>query len=753
MHSQLFSAVYLFKTDTSHLERSRKFAIVLLLFTLLVPSYTAAKTSSNGDKTVHIELQEATSTQGYITTQSGGVVWSEGFRIQATNIQVHKAKHKTFIKAWGNLLLFYHDKLIRGDYLFFDVEKKTGKVENALMGVGRAYVGAKQLKLTPKGSLSARNVWISPYPTPRSLLALESQKILLNRQKEILAKRINFRFFRLPIFYLPAHQVSLNNLFEDQFELRAQLRSLHKSKAFVRWKFYTHQQFQAHLLASYYWGRGVGIGLEIKHHDAFQLRTQLIKDSPTHTPYKTNRWRCKGAYEKIFNPQSTLTIAVDALSDYKFTQNYNFDSFDQQNHSRTFLHWDYRASNSLWLLQVEEKLNSFQTVKRRLPSLYLSTHPYQTSFLNHIPVTLSSTHETAQLAYDFSALSYENPYQNMRHISCFQATTHAKYKQCTLSTSALIQLQARSHTRQNHALEHTTLESDNIKKHWANYQVILNAQRMIPLSLPFRFSPTPRKGLPLKTPSIIPTAPSHGLLILCSELTLQGSSQISPDHHYLFDSQDCASHLQWLKAKAHYRYYHCKGKNTQFLWEVAAPWKKSEVSNRYQMKQRIGFQQMFLSTEISSSTHISLLAKSALNFNPLEKASLSFSHTFSKMFAAQCQYQYFSSTYYKSWSEDNSLLKEYREETQLSALSGQKQQVMASLVCNPNHFTSYRTDHVRGFHLGLNQGYYKHGISVATTIGKQWILRACLFTDNEGLGFKIDLKLSSEPPVAASSLP
>lgn len=700
------------------------------LLVLALPFTLFASADKTLDKTLHVQLKEAISYRSTVATTSGGVVWGDGLRIQAQNIQIEKKEATTHIKAWGNLLLFYQDKLIRGDYLQFDVEKKTGRVDNALIGLGLTYVGAKQLRLNAQGGLSARNAWISPYPSSFHKIALEIEKLRLNRKNFLFAQSISFRFFRIPLFYLPSGQTSLSTLFQDQFQFRFEVRSFKKSKAFLRWKFFTSSNFDAHLLASYFWGRGLGIGLELAHSSDFQLRAQLVRDASNGPQQRQYRWRSKAYFEKELSYQSQLSAGLDALSDHRFTKDFNFDAFDEKKSTQTFLRYNIRGEHGVCQFLVVEKLNSFQTVQRKLPSLYLALKP-KSFYLMQIPLTYSICHESGYLQQNFSKQTSQSSYTSARHLSKASLSTHARVASLLCSARATAQLQLRSHMRDLDAITGSPIAASDREKWWLDQSLLLKAQKPL---------------------AITSTSKGHGVLLLGTSVHLQSSTQSSPDHHFLFDLDDCPSKLHHLKLNAHYRYFpHEIGKRYHLSWEIDSAWKSEP--RRYRLLRERALHKACLSLHCSDSTYVTLDARADIGFEYLEHIKAQLKHTFSDRLAAVTSYLFRSDHYPLSCLEDSTLVQQYRDLSSHPSLTDSKHQLMTSFVYRHDEMTSWRSDHVVGFGTSEWQRYRRHGISVAKLLGRQWVMRLALFTGDEGHGFKVDLQLSAQPPVPGSTLP
>lgn len=686
--------------------------------------------AASSDKSLHIQLNDAFSYRSTLATSNGGLVWAEGFRIQAQNIQIEKREGTTHIKAWGNLLLFYHDKLIRGDYLHFNVEKKTGSVNNALIGLGMSYVGAGQLKLNAKGSLSARNAWVSPYPNAFNKLALEAEQLKLNKKNRLFAQSISFRFLRLPLFYLPSGQTSLSTLFQDQFQLRFEIRSFRKSKALIRWKFFTSTSLDAHLLASYFWGRGFGTGLELKHNSSFQLRAQLVRDTSNEPDFARHRWRAKAHFEKKTPFNGDFQLGVDALSDHRFTKDFNFDAFDEKNSTQTFLRYQIQGSQGICRLFLREKLNSFQTVQRQLPSVLLTLHPKRFLFLNTLPVTVSAKHESSFLQKNFSKQTGLAPYQSGRHISKAALSSHARWGSLLLSAKGTGRLQQRSDCRNEDAITDNSIADALKSKTWIDTSLLLQAWRPVML--------TPAKG--------------HGVLLIGSGAHLQSSTQKSPDHHYLFDLQDCPSKMHRLFAALRYRYFpQTIGKSCSLSWKISSAWHRP--NDRYELFRPLTQHHFTLIAHHLDATAFTFQTRADGAFKNIEMVKALLKHTFSDQVASSFSYQYFSEHYQRSCLEQSSLVKEYRSTALQEALTGPGHQLIASLVYHRDEMTSWRTDHLVSFGQEQSRRYRKHGISLARIIGRQWTARFSLYTGNEGHGFKVDLQLSTQPPVASSTLP
>ncbi len=334
---------------------------------------------------LNIDLRNPIYNDGVLYTNEGGVIQGDDLRIQAKTIQYFKKKengkeiHK--IEAEGDLLIQYKDRAYIGSELEYDFITKTGIVYEGKTQASMWYIGGDEIKLNADGSYNVKNVSITTCENKNSSWDLHARRVNVMKNNLLEAKKMRFRMFKIPLFWLPSFKVNLKKFREPIFRYTLNWDKGQGPRAGIRYQLYSWQDLALYGRVEYRWRTGWGGAFETEYfpehkRTTFVTRSFCGTDRLQTAPNKMFRYRLQGALESTSENNKTKTVLTwDKYNDVRMPSVFKSDDFEVRTAGKSLFYVRHQEDRWIGSLKVRPRLNPFESIKQDLPTLYTNIHP------------------------------------------------------------------------------------------------------------------------------------------------------------------------------------------------------------------------------------------------------------------------------------------------------------------------------------------------------------------------------------------
>ncbi|MDF2549238.1 MAG: hypothetical protein K0S07_305 [Chlamydiales bacterium] len=360
------------------------------------------------DAETSIDLKEPTYKNGILSTDQGGVIRNEKIYIQAKTIayQRHVVDGQPFFcaDAKGALMVQMGSYYFIGDSLHYDFNTEEGVIENGKLSFENWFIGGDTIELKADRSAVVTNGFLTTTDNTESEWHVHFRSLHLLKNKLFKASGLEFRFVKVPIFWMPSIRADLNHFSEIPLQYHFQSGGLGGVKAGVSCRFLSWKNWSATLLADYSFKRGFGGGFDVKYCDqagrSFSSLSYMASDTSILDPSKNRRYRLQGNYlEK--RDDFKITFSYDRLSDSGMPADFFSESWALNKPQQTAAMLQKSVPGGVAALKAKVRLNSFQTVKEELPSLLFNTFPVR---LAASGITMENRCRLEMLDYKYAIL-------------------------------------------------------------------------------------------------------------------------------------------------------------------------------------------------------------------------------------------------------------------------------------------------------------------------------------------------------------
>jgi hypothetical protein len=160
-----------------------------------------------------IDLKNPVFAHGVITTEEGGVITGQGIRIQARKIEytnkIENGIRMQKIVAEGDLMMEYSNRAFVGSRLEYDFATRTGTLSDGKTFVDIWFLGGDKIELKEDGSFFISNAFITTCEDQENTWEINAKSVKITEDKLLAAKNIRFRFFKVPLLWLPSFKSNL----------------------------------------------------------------------------------------------------------------------------------------------------------------------------------------------------------------------------------------------------------------------------------------------------------------------------------------------------------------------------------------------------------------------------------------------------------------------------------------------------------------------------------------------------------------
>ncbi len=366
-----------------------------------------------------VDLRNPSFKNGVLSTREGGVIKSSDIRIQAQNIQytyrVDEDQTVQKIEAEGNLLIQYKEAIFVGRQIEFDFQKNVGTILDGKTFAEMWYLGGEEIQLHADGSFHIKNAFITACENKESSWDLRASSVEMQKNQFLEAKAIRFRFFNYSTFAFPSIRLGLKKVKRPLFGYYVNWNK--GPKLGIRWQLYSWRDFTLYGRCEYRWTKGWGGALETEYYPddkltTFVTRSYLGTDRLFNAEDVERRYRLQGALSsRSKNDKTLITLSWDKYSDVRMPGDFKSEDFEVDTALRTLFYINHREKSIISSFKCRPRVNSFETIKQDLPSLYAITRP--------LPIKNSGIISSNYIRASY--LSFEYSDQLVAHLKDFRS--------------------------------------------------------------------------------------------------------------------------------------------------------------------------------------------------------------------------------------------------------------------------------------------------------------------------------------------
>jgi len=379
------------------------------LFFLLLCSPLILYSEEILNEELTVDLKNPLFEEGLLKTSEGGVIAGKNLRVQAQNITykstIDDGIAKRVVEASGDLFVVFKDKPFVAEGLRYDFVSGKGVLYNARTYVDFWYLGGKQIILHPDGSFEAEEAFITTSSNKNSSWELRSSSMLVNKKRTLSAANLSLRFFKIPIFWMPAFKASFRHLKDPLVKYKLTWDKGLGPRATVRYQFVSSEHLDLFLRADYRLKYGLGGAVESIYKDPkektqFLTRSYYAYDKTVDIEKSPHRYRFQGLFKKVDEDErSIFYLSYDKLSDQDMISDFKSDDFVINTEKRSYLFIGRQESDALFRFSLQPRLNTFQSLNEELPKVLLNLRSQD---LGHSGLIANSDSAVAYLHYKYA---------------------------------------------------------------------------------------------------------------------------------------------------------------------------------------------------------------------------------------------------------------------------------------------------------------------------------------------------------------
>jgi hypothetical protein len=380
---------------------------------LLAGSWLSGETNEKTDdpfaKGITVDLREPVWSEGVLTTEKGGLIQGPNLRIQARKIlykrKIVDGKPVFAIEAEDELILEFGEYVFIGKRLEYDFQTKSGIIYEGRSTIEPWYFGGERIELLPDGSYTVSNGFVTTSENYNTNWQIAVEKAVLTENRLLNATNVEFRFIKLPLFWLPSFKMNLDSIFDAPVRYLFRWGGHQGPRIGAIYEVFSWNRFKTFLHMDYRVKRGFGGGIETAYRSAdhraeFRTINYVAKDSSISNPHERTRYRFQGLYHNtIVEDKVSLDISYDKLSDKDMATDYNDRGLELDTAGRTELQMRHQSDNWITNLYSRIRLNNFQTINQELPTLETRWKPF---LLGHTGLISDSYYRGSYLDFKYA---------------------------------------------------------------------------------------------------------------------------------------------------------------------------------------------------------------------------------------------------------------------------------------------------------------------------------------------------------------
>ncbi|GEM_PF-286200 len=334
-----------------------------------------------------IDLKNPVFSHGKITTDEGGVISGQGIRIQAQNIEyTNKIENGVRIQkiiAEGDLMMDYSNRAFVGSRLEYDFVTQTGILTNGKTFVDIWFLGGDKIELREDGSYFISNAFITTCESQENTWEINAQTVKITEEKLLSAKNIRFRFFKVPLFWLPSFKSNLKAFSDPPIRYKVIWDKGLGPRFTMRYRVYSWRDLNLFFRLDYRLKRGFGGAFESEYFSPDKATTFVTRSYGAHDKIFPDekgprRYRLQGLFHTQTSDERTqVHLTWDKLSDTRMVGDFKSDDFEINTEKRTRFLVQHQMDNAFFNFSVQPRANRFDSIDQELPLLSIGVRPFQ----------------------------------------------------------------------------------------------------------------------------------------------------------------------------------------------------------------------------------------------------------------------------------------------------------------------------------------------------------------------------------------
>lgn len=331
-----------------------------------------------------VDLKNPTYGNGILYTREGGVIQTQGIRIQAKTIQyIRRTEEGKFvhkIEVEQDLLIQYKGRVYIGDEFEFDFVTQTGVIYNGKTFATTWYIGGDKIELKEDWDYEVENAFITTCENKNSSWDLAANRVEVLDKSLIKANKVRFRLFKIPTFWLPSFNINLKKFPKPVVQYKASWDK-NGPRISMRYQLYSWRDFAFFLRGDWRMKRGLGGALETEYFPEHK-RTTLVTRNYVATDSLDNdlkikrRYRVQGeGHSQSPSGKTRGDITWDKYSDVNMPSDFPSDDFEVNSAKKTHAYIHHQEKDLIGIAYARPRVNSFNSVKQDLPLLYGTVRP------------------------------------------------------------------------------------------------------------------------------------------------------------------------------------------------------------------------------------------------------------------------------------------------------------------------------------------------------------------------------------------
>lgn len=335
---------------------------------------------------IQVDLCHPTYHDGVLYTEEGGIIQNNDLRVQARHIEyirkLEEGKLTHRVEAEGDLMVQYKGRIYVGQRLKYDFSTRSGLIDHGKTCASFWYIGGDQIQINPDGSYTVINAFITTCENSDSSWDLHAHTVDVLPDDLVAAKKVRFRLFKIPTFWLPSFKVNLRQFKAPIFTYFLNWDKGQGPRASFRYQLYSWRDFAIYGRAEYRLSTGFGGAIETEYlpqerNLQFVTRSYLATDRLENAPDRMRRYRLQGALHATSdNERTTTSLTWDKYSDVRMPGDFPSEDFEVNTADRTLFYLRHNQDTFIASLKVRPRVNRFESIQQDLPTLFATLYPH-----------------------------------------------------------------------------------------------------------------------------------------------------------------------------------------------------------------------------------------------------------------------------------------------------------------------------------------------------------------------------------------
>lgn len=368
---------------------------------------------------LEFSLNDATYSDGILSTKTGGIITSDQLHIQAKCIRYTQQNGRKEIEAWGDILVTFGNKVFVGERVWYDFLSKKGVIYGGKISIGIWLISGSKLELYPDDTYRIFDAVITTSEKQNPLFAICGQRVDIEKNL-LTAKSLQLQCAGRSYLSLTKYSTNLERLWKEPLlQYKFSWDKGLGPTGMIRYRIYDSQNFNSHLRFDVRLHKKekpvirLSSGLETEYYfpkDRGEICTKnyLGYDVFFNEPNSSSRlkYRLQGvASFKSLDGNQLLFSRWDKISDKNMPNDFRMEKFELSTEKKTEIRLTSLHQKMIANVSFVPRINSFDSMKQELPDIKIS--PYPIIFKNS-GIVFENCLRAGYYKYSFAKDSYPN---------------------------------------------------------------------------------------------------------------------------------------------------------------------------------------------------------------------------------------------------------------------------------------------------------------------------------------------------------